>query len=175
MNTPHFSPESPDEYNITELTSFFWRQLQWISSMYTDEDREKFLSWHTQEQFSQKINDPKRFFRIIRDKKWTIIAYFESKQSSEEDTEDMQVIQWFFVKDEYRNKWALKSMWNEFIEWCRKNNYTIVWSYTSLQNEVSKAVHRKLMDIIPVQAKIGNTDFLKYGKFLSPINEEDWL
>lgn len=173
MHKPIFIPNSPDESNLTELTSFFWRQLQEISAQYNEEDIKKFLSWHTQHELHGKIQDPTRFFRVIRDKNWTIIAYFESKQCSEKDMEEVQVIQWFFVKEEYRRKWALTSIWKQFLRWCKENGYQFIWSYTTLQNEVSKAVHRRLLDTTPSQTRLGNTPVLKYGKFL-PLEAKSW-
>lgn len=173
MNKQKFSPEAPSTSNMNELASFFWRQLQEISALYTEENVREFLSWHTQSELANKVIDPQRFFRIIRDEKGNIIAYFESKQSGQEDMEDVQVIQWFFVKEEHRERWALKVLWKEFIEWCEANNYTIIWSYTALQNEVSKDVHRRLLDEIPTVQNLGWTDMWKYTKSLPLYSEWD--
>lgn len=148
-----YKPIIPDKENPAELSDRFSLFLDEIKVYYTPELIEKFISWHDSESLTEKIDDPTRFFRVIRDELWNIIAYFESKRHHDESMNDIQVIQWFFVHEWYRNQWALKSMWKEFVGWCEKNGYRYIWSYTALQNKVSQDVHASLFserDIVDI-------------------------
>jgi GNAT superfamily N-acetyltransferase len=137
---------SLDPKNPEELASVFWLFLDEISSYYEAESIQNFRSWHTEDELREKIDDSKRFFRIVRDEKWEIIAYFESKSHSDAQIEWVQVIQWFFVKPQYRKSGILKDLFKKFETWCRENGYNSIWSYTALRNDVWFQVHTILFD-----------------------------
>ena len=59
-----------------------------------------FLSWHQPRDLVEKILDPDRFFRIIRDDTGKIIGYFESRMKDRET----EVVQWVLIDASQRRK-----------------------------------------------------------------------
>ena len=128
-------------WDAYELADAFRRFFKWIEKYYKKEQIKNFREWHTSESLEWKIDDPTRFFRVVRDDFGDIIAYFESRGNPEEKR---QSVQWFLVDPKYRKNWILKSIWQDFEAWCRKNEYSSIWSVNSLENKVSEEVHRRL-------------------------------
>lgn len=67
---------------------------------YTKEEYDMFLSWHQPRDLVNKILDPNRFFRIIRDKEGKIIGYFESRKKDK----TTEVVQWVLIDKSHRGQ-----------------------------------------------------------------------
>ncbi len=110
---------------------------------YSEKLIQKYLSWHTPNELIEKMLDPTRFFRIIRDTDGRIIAYFESKEHSM--YKDTQVMQWMLIDEKYRKNGQATRVYEEFKKWCLENNYTSVWSYADIGNHASRKWHMKIL------------------------------
>lgn len=135
---------SPTADDIEKMVSFFTEQ---IASLYdrgllSQEEHDSYLDWHTQEEFTKKILDTTRFFRILKDGNWAIIGYMESKRHN--DHKDIQVVQWMLIKQEYRWQWLSKILRKEFYDWCKAQHYTSTWTYVHNNNIESQAAHARL-------------------------------
>lgn len=152
MNTTEISilhTEKPQSQNgLDDITWFFVKELRSLAKkfpeVYDDKFLEEYLVMHAWYGFALKIKDSKRFFRIIKNTKWDIIWYFESKQNG--FYADTQTVQWILVDPEYRWKGIARKLWNEFESWCQENHYVSVWSFAAIQNTVSESMHKTLMD-----------------------------
>ena len=107
-------------------------------------DRKLYNDYHHPVELIEKMADPTRFFRIVRDEETgEILAYFESKQSAQYT--DTQVVQWIFVSEKVRQQLLAKKIWQEFEEWCRHKDYKSIWSFAALRNTISQQVHDNFM------------------------------
>lgn len=141
--------EIPQSQNdLDDITRFFVKEIRSLSEkfpdVYDDEFSEQYIIMHSWYDFSTKIKDKTRFFRIIKNAKWEIIGYFESKQNG--FYADTQTVQWILVDPAYRWKGIARRLWNEFESWCHVNNYTSVWSFAAIQNKVSESMHKTFMN-----------------------------
>ena len=106
MHTPYKNiAVSDSEYTaVSDVVDFFVRELDALSSRYPEGYDEESIAMYTREhqvgQILEKIQDPGRFFRIIRNEKNAVIGYFESKQNS--IYTDTQSVQWIFIDERYR-------------------------------------------------------------------------
>ncbi len=148
----------PQLSDSAELSLTFDEFLASLSQYYTLEELSEFRSYHTVWELEEKLSDPSRFFRIVRNEHGEIIACFESKQGS---IPSMQRVQWFFVLPRHQQKGILKILFQEFEEWCKINNYNIIWSIAALENRVSIKTHWALWFIETGVSKKGYQEFLK--------------
>lgn len=149
MNTlyPNIGISDSEYTHVSDVVDFFVRELEALSKhypeAYDEENIAQYIRDHQMGEMLQKIHDPSRFFRIIRNEKGVVIGYFESKQNS--IYPDTQTIQWIFIDEAYRWSGLARQLWDEFTSWCHENSYKSVWSFVALQNTISQEVHRKLM------------------------------
>lgn len=113
--------------------------------MCTEEEEKNYIDWHTAESLREKISNPTRFFRLIRDTSGDLIAYFESKQHSQYT--DTQVVQWILVDQLYRKTGLSKILRREFYIWCQSHGYTSTWTYVHQNNAESQAAHENLGEL----------------------------
>lgn len=138
----------PKTQQAIDMSQFFTTEFCKLSDAYPDsypkDDRKLYNDYHHPVELIEKMRDPTRFFRIVRDDETgEILAYFESKQSTQYN--DTQVVQWIFVSEEARQQWLARYIWQEFEKWCRLNGYKSIWSFVALRNTISQQVHETLM------------------------------
>ena len=104
-----------------------------------------YIDWHIAQSLREKISDPTRFFRLIRDTSGHLIAYFESKQHSQYS--DTQVVQWILVDEFHRSTGLSKILRREFYNWCQSHGYTSTWTYVHQNNAESQAAHENLGEL----------------------------
>ena len=138
----------PKTQQAIDMSQFFTTEFCKLSDAYPDsypkDDRKFITDNHHPVELIEKMSDPTRFFHNVRDDETgDILAYFESKQSTQ--YKDTQVVQWIFVSEKARQQWLARYMWQEFEKWCRLNGYKSIWSFVALRNTISQQVHENLM------------------------------
>ena len=125
-----------------DIALFFQKELRNLSQNlgYTEDEYRMFLSWHQPRDLVEKILDPDRFFRIIRDDTGKIIGYFESRMKDRET----EVVQWVLIDASQRRKWHSKKIWEEFFEYCKTQWRVVIFSFAKAQNEASCQMHRSM-------------------------------
>lgn len=83
-----------------DISLFFQAELKQLMEKhgYSEKEYRMFLSWHQPRDLVEKILDPNRFFRIIRDHTGKIIGYFESRMKDQKT----EIVQWVLIDKSYR-------------------------------------------------------------------------
>lgn len=123
----------------TRHCSFFQAELKQLVETYgySKEEYRMFLSWHQPRDLVEKILDPNRFFRIIRDDTGKIIGYFESRMKDQKT----EIVQWILINESERGKWHSKKIWEEFFKYCQSKWRTTILSFAKSENRVSCMMH----------------------------------
>lgn len=154
-----FNQDNP--FAWLDIAVFFQRELIYLMQEYgyTKEEYDMFLSWHQPRDLVNKILDPNRFFRIIRDKEGKIIGYFESRKKDK----TTEVVQWVLIDKSHRGQWFSKIIWEEFFKYCKLQWRTIILSFAKSQNKASCHMHQWLW----FKQSDNNHDDLTFSKIIS--------
>ncbi|MDD2745163.1 MAG: GNAT family N-acetyltransferase [Candidatus Gracilibacteria bacterium] len=132
---------------VSEASQFFEARMKEMGPLGYDEES---IQWHSQNhtipELTEKIQDPVRYFEIVRDDRTgKIVAYFESRQTSQElDAHFGQFVQWIFVHPEYGANGLARKLFENFHDFCNRTGYKYASSVAHIQNLVSQEMHQNL-------------------------------
>lgn len=139
--TEHKSFDAKKTFAGLDISLFFRKELRKLVEQYgySEEDYEAFLSWHQPKELVEKILDPDRFFRIIRDTDGKIVGFFESRNRWE-----LETVQWIFIEESVQGQGLGKKLWDEFFIYCSAREVKQVRSFVKESNVLSCWLHEKL-------------------------------
>ena len=81
MKFTEIASHSLTQCTILDIAVFFQSELRQLCDTYgySDEEYRQYLDWHQPKVLVEKILDPDRFFRVVRDQSNQIIGFFESR------------------------------------------------------------------------------------------------
>lgn len=130
--------------DLPEVEAFFEQQINKLAlkKFFPKEDVQFYLAWHTFSELLEKIIDPNRFLRIIRDKEERIIGFFESKTHSQEN--NTHVVQWTLIDEKYRRSGIGSIFAHEFQEYCQSKWIEKIITFIHKDNKPSLAFRENL-------------------------------
>lgn len=137
------NPEN-NPWKILDIWLFFNKNLKKCCEdfWYPEGTYERFCNYHQPMELIEKIMDPERFFRIIRNNSGKIVGYFESRQNYNHQTAfKEEVVQWVFIDEKLQGKWLSTKLWNEFFCHCEDRGIKYIKSYSRISNDLSTWMH----------------------------------